>query len=280
MEKVRVAAVALNAKMGRVRENLANILAWTDRAASDGARLVLFPEAMLSGYRLDLIEQSALSLESPEIREVRAAATRRDVVVSFGLFERRPEGVYVTQLCVGRDVFLPYRKCHLTEDEKKCCRAGDRLEVQDLGFVRMGTLICYDTAFPRASETLVRMGAELLFAPTAHEYEWKEGEPRDRRLALRRRVRHVSKYWRARAYDYSTYAAYVDNAGEASRGEWFPGHIVVFGPDGEVVAQSATGQEAMVVADLEGERLQRCRSEWVGHCRALADSRPELYSNA
>ena len=197
MKSFKVACVALNPKMGDVAANRDNIIKWMRKAAAADAKLVIFPEGILSGYSFRHIEKSALSLDAPEIADIGAEAASLRLVVSIGLLERFHEGIYVSQLCLGRGLFIPYRKCHLTETEKKLCVAGDVLGIQDLGFVRMGTQICYDSAFPRASETLVRKGAELLITPTGHAYDWKRGEKRDCAAAIRKRRCHVGKYWRA-----------------------------------------------------------------------------------
>lgn len=277
MEPFRVAAVTLTPRTSRVAANLDSVMAWMRKAAEAGARLVLFPEGILSGYDLAQIERSSLRADGPELRRLREEAAALGVCVSAGYLERADGVFFVSQCAAGPGgLWLNYRKCHLTESERKACAAGDRLAVQDLGFVRMGVQICYDSAFPRASETLVRRGADLLFTPTCHCF-YERGERRDYPAALEKRRRHVNTYWRARAYDYSTYAIYADAVGETEAGEWFPGYVAVFGPDGEVVAESVAGEEAMVIADLDPERQDRCRREWVGHYRSLADARPELY---
>jgi predicted amidohydrolase len=94
-------------------------------------------------------------------------------------------------------------------------------------------------------------------------------------LELRRQ--HILKYWRARAYDYSCYAVYLDAVGETNKGEWYPGYIGIFGPDGEIIAENVTGQEALVCADLDGTRLAHARENWIGHYRSLVDARSDLY---
>lgn len=277
MRSFRVGAVALNPVPADTQANKANILRWMERASCEGVALCLFPEGILAGYCVAEIAACSRSVDADEIHEIRATAERLKMVVSFGLLEKAPEGYYVSQIYTGPGIFEVYRKCHLTEEEKKYCKAGDRLSVQDLGFVKMGTQICYDSAFPRACETLIRRGAEVLFTPTGHSFYTDEGEPRDYKSAIEKRRRHVNKYWRARAYDFSCYSIYVDNVGETSRGEWYPGYIGIFGPDGNIVGENISCNEALVTADLDGAFLQKAREEWIGHYKSLVDARPELY---
>ena len=50
LERVPVAAVAVDTKPGEIESNLEKIDSWTSRAAAGGAHLVLFPELSLSGF--------------------------------------------------------------------------------------------------------------------------------------------------------------------------------------------------------------------------------------
>jgi predicted amidohydrolase len=198
------------------------------------------------------------------------------VAGSVGLIERADAGLYVSQAAVTADAISCSRKCHLTEQEKPICIPGERLGLCDFGVAIVGTQICYDSAFPRASETLVRRGAELLITPTGHG-EPDPGDDARRAASMAKRRLHVQTYWRARAYDYSTYSLYVNCSGTDSSGDWFPGYAALFGPDGETVAESVELPPTMLVADLRADHLAACRANWVGHYRALDDARPELY---
>ena len=276
MQDFRIAVVPVQPLHGDVAGIEAKITDWILKAGKAGAKLVVFPEGILSAYDVANLETSALTLDSPVLQRIQDAAVAADVIASVGFLERSVIGYHVSNVHLGRDVFIPYRKCHLTEQEKIRCVAGQSLLPQTLPMVTVGTLICYDSAHPRAVESLVRRGAELLVHSSCHSY-YVRGQARDYPAALADRREHVLKYWRARAYDYSCYAVQVDNVGEAATGEWFPGYSAVFGPDGKIIAEATSGREEMVLADLDGGYLAHCRENWVGHFKALVDARPELY---
>ena len=276
MQNFRIAAIPVKPMHGDPAGIQSKIISWIQTAAASGAKLIVFPEGILSAYDIANLQASALTLDSPLIQRIHDAASDADVVVSVGFLERSVVGYHVSNVHLGRDLFIPYRKCHLTETEKTLCVPGQSLVPQRLPMVNVGTLICYDSAHPRAVESLVRRGAELLVHSSCHSY-YQRGETRDYPTALAKRREHVLKYWRAKAYDYSCYAVQVDNVGETATGEWFPGYTAVFGPDGSILAEVAGGKEEMVVADLDGEYLAHCRENWVGHFKALADARTDLY---
>ena len=241
---------------------------------------MVFPEAALTDYDLDVIDRTAITQESPAVQELVALAEWRGIMLSFGFLERAADGFYVTQALVGPGHRSFHRKCHRTGWELKHCQAGETLEVADIGLAKVGTLICYDSAFPAAAETLVRRGAEILIQPSCHGMSAKDVPPPQRPRAILERKRHIEKYWGARAYDYTCYAIYVNHAGENARGNWFPNYAGFFGPDGEVIAETVTEGEQMVLADLSGSLLADSRKKRVGHYAMMGDARPELYWTA
>lgn len=50
MQSVRVAAVSMNSELGKPDRALAAIAGWCERAAAEGAELVLFPELVVPGH--------------------------------------------------------------------------------------------------------------------------------------------------------------------------------------------------------------------------------------
>jgi predicted amidohydrolase len=277
MQDIRVAAVTATPVYENVAGNLRKILDYSTNAAGRGANLVLFPEAFLSGYDLTAIERTARTLDSEEVRTITGLAEKKNLVIGFGLLERSAEGFHVTQMYVGRDIRAHHRKAHLTNWDEKFCKPGESLDIQDIGLAKLGTLICYDSAFPAAAETLVRKGAEILIQPSCHGTWAKDVAPADRTKEIARRKRHIEKYWASRAYDFTCYVIYLNHAGETTRGEWFPNYVGFFGPDGETITDTTAEGEQMIVADLSAAFLTRSREQKIGHYHSLGDARPELY---
>ncbi len=278
-ETVRIALVTLNPKYGDVIANKNAIIEWMEQAASRSADLVIFPEGILSGYDLDLKEQAALRLDDDALEDIAHRAEILGCVVSVGFIERADEGYYIAQAYLGNDIRQVYRKCHRTGWEKEHCLAGSELSIQDLGFIKTGTQICYDSAFPRASEHLVRSGAELLVTPTCNSFSMqKVKELGGKKAAVESRRQHVATYWRARAYDYGVYACYVENVGETNKDEFHPGYAVIYAPDGSCIIERCSAREGLISADIYPQQLTALRKQH-GHHKTLADARPELYTS-
>jgi NAD+ synthase (glutamine-hydrolysing) len=53
MPQLRIALAQVNATVGDLAGNAGKALEWTMRAAEQGARIVVFPEMMLTGYPVE-----------------------------------------------------------------------------------------------------------------------------------------------------------------------------------------------------------------------------------
>ena len=53
MPQLRIGLAQVNATVGDLSGNCDKVLEWTMRAAEQGARIVVFPEMMLTGYPIE-----------------------------------------------------------------------------------------------------------------------------------------------------------------------------------------------------------------------------------
>ena len=72
------------------------------------ADMLLFGEAFLQGFYAPVFDyekdrQIALTLRDPLIEQIRAAARRHNVAVSFGFIEKEGDVIYSSQLTLGKD---------------------------------------------------------------------------------------------------------------------------------------------------------------------------------
>ena len=187
-ETVKVAAVQMDVRLGEVVDNLACVLERLDTAAEHGARLVVFPECVLTGYGFG---------DADKARVAACAAAE-----AVGALSDRCRGLGVTAV-VGtllpgeRTVrnaaitFLPdggqqvYHKTHLPYlGVDRIVEKGSRLDVVDTPAGRLGTIICYDLRFPEAARTLALKGADIVALPT----NWPEGSEASSEFITRARA--------------------------------------------------------------------------------------------
>lgn len=267
MQTLRIAAVMLHAPLGRPEQNLAAVTDWTRRARRAGARLVCFPELTLTGYttRKSLVRH-ALRPDGPQAAALGRLAAREGVTLLVGAAEPGPEGrLYAAHWVVGPDGPLSvYRKTHIAPPETDLLAAGHQVPLFEAEGLRFGIQLCYDAHFPELSAHMACQGADVIFFPHASPH----GTPDAKCQSW---MRHLT----ARAFDNSVFVVACNQVGDNGAGLSFPGIALVIGPSGDVLARDTSGQEGLLVVDLEAERLEHVRGHRMRHF--FPNRRPGLY---
>jgi N-carbamoylputrescine amidase len=156
-------------------ENRAASLALSLEAAGElftrGAALVVLPELIVPGYRLerDFLEAGADPLDGPVTRAWHDLAARSGGYVAAGFCERDGDRLYNTAVLIGPEgLALHYRKLHRFAAEKEIFAPGDLgLPVAHTDVGVIGLCVCYDLRFVETVRILALRGAELVCVPTA-----------------------------------------------------------------------------------------------------------------
>ena len=263
MTKLRIALAQVNATVGDLDGNAELIVAWTRRAAERGARVVVFPEMMLTGYPVEDLALRASFVEA-SIATLHAVAARLEaeglggIAVVTGYLDRRtdlaartglPAGAPqdAAALLYGGRVVITSAKHHLPNygvfDEFRYFVPGDTLPVfrvptPDGQSVEVAIAICEDLWQDGGPVSVCRRsGAGLLVVPNASPYE---RDKEDVRLDLV--VRRAREARSALAY-----ANMVGGQDELV----FDGGSILVAADGTLLARGPQFEEALVVADLD-----------------------------
>jgi predicted amidohydrolase len=144
------------------------ILALTEEAARDGARLVVLPEGTVPGYVLGEDPIAPSELEGAARDFARVASAHGATIVYGGA--RVVDGrTYNGANVIGPDGSdLGYAaKQFLWHFDRRWFGAGTTLDPVDTPLGRLGLLVCADGRIPTIARTLVERGAEILVMPTA-----------------------------------------------------------------------------------------------------------------
>jgi predicted amidohydrolase len=242
--------------------------------AGPRADLVLLPEnGLMLGSNTEM-RTAALSLDSPEITELRSAARNASTTVVLGGFKRRDDQgrIFNTALVIGPDGSLAggYDKIHLFDarvggqsfEASAVEQAGERPMIVEIGGVRVGLTICYDVRFPELYRRLALAGAEVILVPAA--FTQKTG------------AAHWEVLLRARAIESAAFvvaSATVRGDDGTDAFETF-GHALVVDPWGEILADLGVGGPASQVLDLALSEVDRVRTA----LPVLAGVRPQAYA--
>ncbi|MCX6998656.1 MAG: carbon-nitrogen hydrolase [Kiritimatiellaeota bacterium] len=254
--------------------NLARAVAHVEAAAGQGARVICLPELFLSPYFCQAEDPRCFDLAEPipgPTTEVLGGVARRlGVVLVAPLFERRAAGVHHNSAAVlDADGALlgVYRKMHIPDDpgyyEKYYFAPGDLgFRIFDTRVGRLAVLICWDQWFPEAARLAALQGAQLIFYPTA--IGWHPAEKAANGAAQRSAWQTVQ---RGQAIANGVYVAAVNRVGleqpaAGGAGLEFWGSSFVCDPQGVVLAEAAADREEVLLAEVNGARVEEVRRHW------------------
>ncbi|GAA1027578.1 hypothetical protein GCM10009557_09490 [Virgisporangium ochraceum] len=150
---MRIGACQTPEVVGDIDGALRIVREFAAQADSEKVDLLLFPECFLQGYLITErhIRTWAFDVISAEFAGVLAALAGIRQTLVLGMIERSGGTYFNTALVIARQqVIGRYRKTFLTAGES-IFAAGESYPVFDLGQVRFGINICYDTQFPQAA---------------------------------------------------------------------------------------------------------------------------------
>ncbi|MHC4628266.1 MAG: nitrilase-related carbon-nitrogen hydrolase, partial [Planctomycetota bacterium] len=138
----------------------------------EGADIVVLPELAKAGYNFESKEQAWDTSEEigkgPFVESLVSESDRYRFYIVAGLNERDGDKLYNTSVLVNSEGLVgKYRKMHLFWDEPDIFEPGDLgLPVFDIGFCKLGMLICFDWIFPEVWRIMAMKGADLICHPS------------------------------------------------------------------------------------------------------------------
>jgi N-carbamoyl-D-amino-acid hydrolase len=275
---VTVAAAQLGAvqKADTRQAVVARMIDLMDEAKSRGADFVVYPELALTTffprwYHEDRAEADfwfEKEMPGPATRPLFERAAKHGMGMTFGYAELTPEGRHFnTSVLVDRSgaIVGKYRKVHLPgHADFDAQRAFQHLEKRyfepgDMGFPVwrfmggiFGMCICNDRRWPETYRVMGLQGVEMVTlgfnTPSTNSEKDAEG--------VEKRIFHHKLSVQSGAYQNSTWVVAVAKAGVEDGHPLF-GCSVIVNPDGEVVAETRTEEDELVVhpCDLDATRF-------------------------
>ena len=294
---VRVAAIQATPVILDADASIEKAATLLERAADDGAQLVVLPETFVSLYPSNAwargaaafsgvdelwerMWESSVDVPGPALDPLVESCRRLSVHCAIGVNEResqRPGSLYNTLVLIGPDGLLhKHRKLMPTMQERLYygVGAGDDLAPVDTPIGRVGGLICWENRMPLARWAVYQGGPQIWIAPTADDSDgW---------LASMQHIAIESGAYVVSAPQYIPRAAFPEDfpAPLPDKDVFGRGGAAIVEPTwGKVIAGPLYGEEGIVGADCdlrEGLHAKRW-FDAVGHysrADVLAASRP------
>lgn len=291
LKNVKVAAVQISPVTMNSVATASKICEYIEEAGKNGAKLILFPEAVISNYpwgiafgvsvgRREPIGrdayyrywEGAIDVPGIETEMIGEAAKKVGSYVALGVMERddnySKHTLFCTLLYFGPDGQLigKHRKLKPTAGERYIWGEGDgsTMPTFDTQIGRFGGLICWENYLPLARMAMYGKGMDIYLAPTA--------DSRDTWLATMKHIACESRCFVVSACQYFEKSMYPEDLETIEETEGLPdilsrGGSVIVSPMGEVLAGPLYGEEGIVYADLDMSLPVKGRFDFdvVGH---------------
>lgn len=279
---MKVAVAQVGSVMFDTPATMMRVEATCREAAAGGARLVVFPEAMLGGYPKGMTFGATVGSRSEEGREEFRRYAASAIVcpgeeterlagwagelglhVVIGVVERAGSTLYCTSLLFSPDgLVAKHRKLMPTGTERLIWGMGDgsTMQVVETEIGRIGMAICWENYMPMYRQHLYDQGVELWCAPTV-----------DARAMWQTSMRHIA--YEGRCFVLSACQRLTAEDWPDGVGGEIEGRSLICSPNGEVAAGPMSGVGLLFAAiDLGDVVRGRFDLDVAGHY-----SRPDLF---
>lgn len=237
-------------------ENLQKSLEATEKAATEGADLILFPEIQFSPffpqYEKRDASEYAMSVNHPFIKELREACARFRIMAAPNIYLEEYGKRYDATLLIDRDgaILGNQKMVHIAQAEQfyeqdYYTPSKDGFHVFETCFGVIGVVVCFDRHYPESIRTEALLGADLILIPTANTttepsdmFEWE---------------------LRVQAFQSSVAIAMCNRTGKED-GMQFSGESIVVDAEGGVVSK-ASEEEQIVYAEIDIPAVRSVRAE-------------------
>ena len=296
MRDIRIATVQFENKDGDKPYNLDRIQSLAEVAVRQKAEIVSFHEGCIPAYswiqnltKKELLQIAESVPDGPSVQQLCKIAKRLDTYLMAGLFERdEDDNVYNSYVTVGPEGFVTkFHKLHPFVNPH--LKPGAGYNVIDLLGCKIGFLICYDNNLPENVRVTAMLGAEIIFMPhvtcclpsvmpgrgkvSPALWDNRERDP----VSLRQEFQGpkgrqwLMRWLPTRAFENGIYAVFSNPIG-LDYDTVKPGLAMIIDPYGEVIAESSSLHDDVVVATLTADKLASSSGR-----RYIKARRPELY---
>ncbi len=282
---LQVSLVQMDVGVLQPEQNLRRVIAAVHQEAEKGAKLIVFPELVNTGYIEPLtigapfstpvgdngyayaLYQAAEPVNGAFITALSELARIHGLHIVIGLAMRHPKlegGLYNSSALIGPQGLVGiYNKIHRWHLEKMYFIAGDALPVFHTGSGVLGMQVCYDIRFPEVTRAMVLQGAGIITNIWASLAE-TDGPAVSEDIFLHRAY--------TRAIENGVFMLSCNRVGVQGHCH-FLGQSLIVEPGGKVLARAGGTGEEVIRAELDLSQIVKYRT----YTGIFSDRRPDIY---
>ncbi len=258
---IKAGYIQFHPELGNIDKNIERLDAFISEAK--GVDLLVLPELISTGYNFDSREDALACAE--ELNKSRfvdfliAKAKEINTHLVAGINEKDGDKLFNTSVLLGPKGYIgKYQKIHLFMNEKDIFEPGAAgLPVFDLGFAKVGMLICFDYYFPEIWRILGLKGAEIV----CHSSNLL--------------TQNAHKSVPAQAF-MNRFFVITSNRIGTEKELTFNGNSFICNPQGEVLTKASLDEEEIKIISVDPQEALDKFITPRNH--AFNDRRPEIYN--
>ncbi|MFJ8235826.1 carbon-nitrogen hydrolase family protein [Ureibacillus sp. NPDC094379] len=291
MSSCKVAVVQAGSIVMNKEKCMDKAITYIQEAGSNGANIIVFPEAFIPAYPRGLsfgavvgsrssegrnqflrYAKNAITVPGLETEQLGEAVKKVGAYTVIGVIERDEHSsggtLYCTAIFFGPDGTLlgKHRKLKPTGSERLIWGEGDgsTLPVFETPYGKIGSLICWENYMPLARAAMYQKGIQIYVIPTA--------DSRDSWFASMRHIALEGRCFVLSCNQYSTKDMYEKELLETEEMKNMPFEITrggscIVNPLGEFLVEPVFGKEDILYANLDLDDITRGHFDFdvVGH---------------
>lgn len=253
--KIKVNMVQMKPLLGNVKRNLEIMTEYIEKAVSEKADIVVFPELALTGYLVkDMVPNVAIKKNTVPAQLLELS---KKISIIFGAVEEDEDFRFYNSAFYLEDgeVKHIHQKVYLPTyglfDEFRYFSKGDKFRAFDTKFGRMGILICEDAFHPSSSYILNEDGCQYMFLLANSPTRGGNGDKPSNLVTWENLSRTYSSL-------YGMFVIFAHRVGYED-GVNFAGESKIFNPFGETIEKFPLFEECSKTIEIDRAEIRRAR---------------------
>lgn len=259
---VPVAVLQTQIEQGEKERNWSGAITLFEKALESGPKLIVFPEAFVSGVNFIILRQMAERVpDGPTCDQLCQLAVQHSVHIAAGVLEAGEDGkIYDSAILIDPSgtVLGKYRRRFLWTGERNYVSAGSEQAVIKTELGNIGLLIGYDLCFPESCGAFLQSDVDIAICMASVFERLNYNAPR---LALARAIDHHCYFLYANAVGFHQFAnmRYTGSSGIFAD-PYFLQIQMAYAPEDRLGILAMTEDApAFLAANLFLEELRRAR---------------------
>lgn len=250
MRTLKVALCQINPTVGDIDGNLKKILSYIDRAASEKAQIIAFPELAITGYNPEDLLFYPVFIRKAEEALKEIVKNVKDFIVIVGLPVKKDDLYNSAAIIANQSLIDVYHKIYLPNysvfDEMRYFKPASRTPIYEYDGVFFAVNICEDIFHPSLPSLIqASTGAELIINISASPFYAGKYQRKLRMLTTR-------------AYDMGVYVFYLNMVGGQDE-TVFDGRSLIISPSGDVLTVGKAFEEDLIITEIDIQEVTRVR---------------------